>query len=143
MKTPPLVLCLVWCVLLLMLATAPTTAAAQTWTYKSYKKDRASGQYDKDRFVSGTIRLEDEADGQARFRMIAGAVDVCYRGAVPVTVERSAELLVITSQQPVAGCEVFRYQIRTDGSGGFKEVKRDGSDVWVKTRFDHGLLPVP
>ena len=127
--------------LLLLGAACAGTAAAQSWEYKSYKKDRTSGQYDKDRFVTGTIRLEDEKDGQASFRMIAGAIDACYRGAVPVRVERSADTLVITSLQTLSGCEVFRYHIRTDGSGGTKEFKRDGSDTWVKSRFDHGLTP--
>lgn len=128
--------------LLLLGLLAATTAGAQSWEYRSYKKDKLSGQYDTERYVSGTIRLEDEKDGQANFRMIAGGVDACYRGAVPVTVTRTPEELVITSQQTVAGCEVFRYTIRADGSGGFKEVRRDGQERWLKSRFDHGLTPV-
>ena len=73
--------------------------------------------------------------------MLAGGVDVCYRRAIPVTVERGEGMVVITSKQPVTGCEDFRYRIREDGSGGTKEVK-DAGPEWRKSPFDHGLRPV-
>lgn len=116
---------------------AAAAAAAQTWEYRSYKKN-AAGQYESDKFVPGTISV-DEKDGQGTFRMIAGRVDVCYRGGLPAAVTRTAELTVIEVTQPVPGCEAFRYTIRNDGSGGFKETLV--GERWVKSKFDHGLTP--
>ncbi len=121
-------------------AAAAAAQAQQVWDYKSYKRDPQTKQYSKDRFVTGTISVE-EKDGESFFRMIAGNVDVCYRGAIPVTVERGAGTIVITSKQPVTGCEDFRYRIREDGSGGTKEVKQPGGE-WRNSTFDHGLRPV-
>lgn len=125
---------------LVLLATTTTTAQAQTWEYKSYKRDRnTGGQYNKDNFVAGTIAVE-EKDGKAYFRMLAGNLDICYRGALPVTLTKTEATTVIEVQQAVAGCEEFRYTIQNDGSGGFKEVRV--GERWVKSRFDHGLTPV-
>ena len=131
------------------LSIAPTVAAAtlllacaalhaQTWEYRSYKKDSA-GQYDRDRFIPGTISVE-EKDGQGTFRMIAGRVDVCYRGGLPAKVTKTDETTFIEVTQPVPGCESFRYTIRNDGSGGFKETLV--GERWVKSTFEHGLTPV-
>ena len=117
---------------------ASAGASAQTWEYKSYKRGGPGGQYDKDKFVLGTISVE-EKDGQWHFRMIAGRVDVCYRGALPATVVKTPELTTIEVTQPVPGCEAFRYTIRNDGSGGYKEIRTD--ERWVRERFDHGLTP--
>jgi hypothetical protein len=115
------------------------SAHAQTWEYKSYKKGGAGGTYDKDRFTLGTISLE-EKDGKHFFRMVAGPVDVCYRGALPVNVTKTDATTTIEVIQAVSGCEEFRYVIRNDGSGGTKQTKR--GDRWVDNRFDHGLTPV-
>jgi hypothetical protein len=128
---------------ILFLAAAAVAAVhaqtpAQSWEYRSYKKGGPGGQYDADNFVAGTISVEQRGE-QAWFRMTAGRVDVCYRGALPATVSRSAELTTIEVTQPVPGCEVFRYTIRNDGSGGIKEVQV--GERWVKSRFDHGLTP--
>ncbi len=119
-------------------ALAATAVSAQTWEYKSYRKT-STGQWDKDRYITGTISVE-EKDGKSWFRMTAGHLDVCYRGALPAMVTRSAETTVIEVEQVVAGCEQFRYTIRNDGSGGTKEIRH--GERWVKNRFDHGLTPV-
>jgi hypothetical protein len=116
---------------------ASHSAWAQSWEYKSYKKTMG-GQYDKNHFVVGTISIE-QKDGHSFFRMIAGGVDVCYRGALPASVTRTDALTTIEVTQPVTGCDVFRYLINNDGSGGIKEVKVGES--WVPSRFDHGLTP--
>lgn len=108
--------------LLAVAASAHAQGANQSWEYKSYKKAGPGGQYDKDNFVTGTISVEHKGD-QAWFRMTAGRVDVCYRGALPAAVMRTDELTTIEVTQPVHGCEEFRYTIRNDGSGGFKETK--------------------
>ena len=120
----------------LLLACAATQA--QTWEYRSYKKDN-QGQYDKERFIPGTISVE-EKNGEATFRMVAGRVDVCYRGGLPAKVTKTDETTFIEVTQPVTGCEAFRYTIRNDGTGGFKETLV--GERWVKSKFEHGLTPV-
>ncbi len=124
--------------LVVLHATAQTQS--QTWDYKSYRKDPLSGQYDKNRFLTSTIRL-DEKDGKASFRMITtGRGDPCIsRSDLPAEVERTPEVLVITVKPEMAGCEPFRYRIRTDGSGGVRQNLRDGQ--WKDDGFDHGLTP--
>ena len=124
--------------LLICTALASTGASAQSWEYKSYKKHGAGGQYDKNDFVAGTISVEQKGDKWS-FRMIAGRVDVCYRGVLPATVSKTEELTTIEVTQPVPGCEQFRYTIRNDGSGGYKEILE--GEQWRRTRFDHGLTP--
>jgi hypothetical protein len=110
------------------------------WDYKSYKRDPHTKRYSKDNFVTGTIVVE-EKDGESTFKMLAGGLDICYRGAIPVSIERGAGTVVITSKQPITGCEHFRYRIREDGSGGTKEVRDPGAE-WRNSPFDHGLRPV-
>ena len=124
------------------LAAASTVALAerQTWDYKSYLKDRISGLYSKDRFVTSTISV-DEKDGKTVFRMISpGRGDPCINQAeLPAEVQRDAETTTITVNPPLAGCEPFRYVIRNDGSGGVRQHRRD--ERWVDDGFDHGLTP--
>ena len=112
-------------------------AAAQTWNYKSYKKN-STGQWDKNEFVAGTISVE-EKDGEAFFTLSAGRTDLCYRGKLPASVTKTEAVTVIEVTQPVPGCEQFRYTIRNDGSGGIKETKT--GDRWVKNGFDFDLTP--
>jgi hypothetical protein len=125
--------------LTLFAVTTSTATLAQTWEYKSYKKGGMGGQNNKDRFVEGTISLE-EKDGKAFFRMNAGAVDACLRGDIPALVEKTEATTIIEPQSGLAGCEKFRYVIRNDGSGGHRETWR--SERWVDTKWDHGLTPV-
>ncbi|MBL8306564.1 MAG: hypothetical protein JNM33_07690 [Rubrivivax sp.] len=123
-----------------LLLLAPALAAAQSWEYRSFKKDPVSGQYSRERYVASTITLE-ERDGKAWFRMTtAGRGDPCFsRGELPAEVMRTAETLTITVLPPLAGCEPFRYVIRNDGSGGVRQKQREGA--WVDDGFDHGLTP--
>jgi hypothetical protein len=110
-------------------------AQAQTWNYKSYKKPMG-GQYNKDNFVVGTISVE-EKDGKAYFRMNAGGTDACVRGAIPANVTKTETDTTVEVLQPLAGCELFRYVIRNDGTGGVREFKRD--DRWITSTWDHDL----
>eukprot|EP01036_Dinobryon_divergens_P005432 gene5432-7183_t len=113
-------------------------AWSQSWEYRSYRKG-STGQYDAARFVPGSISIE-EKDGQWRFRMNAGTLDICYRGDLPAMVTKTDDLTTIEVQQTVPGCESFRYTIRNDGSGGIKEIQQ--GDRWLKSRLDHGLTPL-
>ena len=124
-------------------ALAVTVAQAQeSWNYKSYIKDQYSGTYDKTKFRTSTISLKDEKDGKGMFRMITAASrpDPCISaGDLPAEVERSAETVTITVTPPLAGCEPFRYVIKTDGSGGVRMARRN--DQWMPDGFDHDLTP--
>jgi hypothetical protein len=121
------------------LTMAATAASAQTWNYKSYKKGSMGGQYDKDRFTTGTIAVT-EKDGQSFFRMNAGHVDMCLNGELPAVVTKTDLTTTVEPQIRLAGCDKFRYVIRNDGSGGDREVWRN--DKWVNTKWDHDLTPV-
>ena len=125
----------------LAIASATVCAEKQSWEYKSYIKDRVSGQYTKDRFLTSTIHVE-EKDGKATFRMIsAGKGDPCIsQSDLPAEVQREAETLTITVTPPLAGCEPFRYIIKNDGSGGVRQHRR--GERWSNDGFDHGLTPV-
>ncbi len=117
---------------------APLGAQAQTWEYKSYKKKGLGGQYEKDNFVVGTVKLE-EKDGKATVQLNAGAMDACRRAEAPAQVTRTDAEITIEPEVSMAGCERWRLIIRTDGSGGRREVWRN--DKWVDTKWDHGLTP--
>lgn len=127
----------------LVLATVTDAAPAQTqsWNYKSYLKDRTTGQYSKERFLTSTVTLT-ENGGKAVFRMVtAGRGDPCISASdLPAEVERTERTTTIVVTPPLAGCEPFRYVIRNDGSGGVR-YKRKG-DGWVPDGFDHDLTPV-
>jgi hypothetical protein len=119
-----------------------TTAAAQTWNYKSYIRDASTGTYDKTKFRTSTITLKDEKDGKGTFRMIMAAArpDPCISaGDLPAEVQRDAETVTITVVPTLHGCEQFRYVIKTDGSGGVRMHRRSGE--WKADGFDHDLTP--
>jgi hypothetical protein len=123
-----------------LITPAAAWAQSQTWEYKSYLKDPASGQFSKDRFVTSTVTVE-EKDGKATFRMLTpGKGDPCIsRGELPAQVERGAETTTVTVTPTLAGCDPFRYVIRNDGSGGVRYHMRN--DRWAPDGMDHGLTP--
>lgn len=123
--------------LLSAMVLAPLGAQAQTWEYKSYKRS-LGGQYNKENFVVGTVKLE-EKDGKATFFTNAGVMDACRRAEVPAQVTRTDAEIIIEPEISLAGCEKFRLVIRTDGSGGRRELWRN--DKWVDSKWDHGLTP--
>lgn len=123
--------------LLSAMVLAPLGAQAQTWEYKSYKRS-LGGQYNKENFVVGTVKLE-EKDGKATFFTNAGVMDACRRAEVPAQVTRTDAEITIEPEISLAGCEKFRLVIRTDGSGGRRELWRN--EKWVESKWDHGLTP--
>lgn len=140
MNTPSALTLVRCCALTIPLLLAATSGRAQTqsWEYKAYQRDRASGLYNKEKFNVATVSLE-EKDGKATFRMVTpGRGDPCIsRGELPAEVERNAETLTITVKPELSGCEAFRYVIKNDGSGGVKMHMRNNQ--WVNDGFDHGL----
>jgi hypothetical protein len=121
-------------------ATALAQTQTQSWNYKSYLRDRTTGQYNKEKFVTSTIKLT-ESDGKAVFRMVtSGRGDPCISASdLPAEVTRSAEITTITVTPTLSGCEPFRYEIKNDGSGGIRLNRRN--DRWVANGFDHDLTP--
>jgi hypothetical protein len=130
------------CALATPLLLVPTHghAQAQSWEYKAYVRDPASGLYNKEKFNAATITVE-ETGGKATFRMVSpGRGDACVNhGELPAEVERNAETVTITVKPQLSGCEPFRYVIKNDGSGGVRMNLRN--ERWVKDGFDHGLTP--
>ena len=122
------------------LACGAALAQTQSWNYKSYLRDRTTGQYNKEKFVTSTITLT-EKDGKAMFRMItAGRGDPCISASdLPAEVQRAAEITAITVTPTLSGCEPFRYEIKNDGSGGIRQFRRN--DRWIADGFDHDLTP--
>ncbi len=121
----------------MLILVAAGAVSAQTWEYKSYKKS-LGGQYNKENFVVGSITLE-EKDGKATLKTIAGAMDACRRNELPAQVTRTDAEITIEPEVPMSGCERWRVVIRSDGSGGRREVWR--GEKWVDTKWDHGLTP--
>ena len=121
-------------------ATFAAFAQAQTWEYRYYKLG-PGGQYEKDRFVAGTLSLMDEKDGKGTVRIVAGQGkgNNCTRGDLTAAVTKTDTTTTIEPQL-LTGCEEMRYVIRNDGSGGEREIRR--SDKWVKDGYEHGLTPV-
>lgn len=119
---------------------AASSVAAQTWNYKVYLKDPRNGQFDKSRFRTTTISIE-EKDGSWHFRMLtSGKGDPCFnQGLLPAEVQKTEQTTVITVKPLLADCEPFRYVIRNDGSGGVRQNQR--GDRWVADGFDHDLTP--
>lgn len=124
----------------LALASGSALAQTQSWNYKSYLRDKTTGQYSKEKFRTSTITLT-ESDGKAVFRMItAGSGDPCIsRGDLPAEVTRTTDITTITVTPTLAGCEPFRYEIKNDGSGGIRQNRRN--DRWVADGLDHDLTP--
>src|SRR5689334_10085787 len=71
----------------------------QTWEYKYYKLG-AGGQYEKDRFVVGTLSLMDEKDGKGTLRILAGQGkgNNCTRGDLTATVAKTDATTTIEPQ---------------------------------------------
>ena len=122
----------------LLLAATQGHAQTQSWEYKSYIRDKTSGQYNKEKFLASTVTLE-EKDGKATFRMItAGRGDPCIsRSDLPAEVQRDTDTTTITVKPELSGCEPFRYIIKNDGSGGVRLHLRN--ERWSEDGLDHGL----
>ena len=140
LRTPSMPALRRWIGLLALASAGATLADTQTWNYKSYLRDRTSGQYDKEKFRTSTVTLT-EQDGKAVFRMLtAGRGDLCISASdLPAEVQRGADTTIVTVTPTLAGCESFRYVIRNDGSGGIRQHRRD--DRWVADGLDHDLTP--
>lgn len=116
----------------LLLLVQATAASAQTWNYQATKKGRGGEQV-----VDGTLTLSDAGDGKGSIT-IYGPGGACYGRPQPVLVTRDADVLTLEMTEALRGCDVSRFVLRNDGSGGYKEVKRDDGS-WGRSKSEHGL----
>lgn len=120
-------------------ALALAQATSQSWEYRSFRKN-AAGQWDRENFIAGKVTLEQPKEGSPMFSMSAGRVDLCLRGSIPAVVSKTDDTTIIEVMPVAPGCDVFRYVIRNDGSGGRRENKV--GERWINDGFDHGLTPL-
>ena len=106
------------------------------WKYKSYRKSATSG-YSKDAFIEGTLSVT-QKDGKWLMDLTVGGNNTgpCYRTPIEAEVTRTEETTTIEPKL-VAGCDLYRYVVRNDGSGGQRQVRK--GEKWVNDGFDHDL----
>ena len=116
MKLPVLGACLV---LLL-----PAPVHAQEWTFESYTPD---GSF----WHSSTFRLTETSRGGFSGRFHIPDALPCMSPSMRATVTHEPGHQIITLASPMRGCDEQRLVLKTDGSGGQREVKQpDGSWKW-------------
>lgn len=101
---------------------------AESWNYQSYNQGGPA--------APGYITLEEEK-GEGRLTFFSGQMDVCYRGELKASVDRTDQTIVITIVPKFADCEQVRFVIKTDGTGGTRQTKK-GED-WVPDRVQRLL----
>jgi hypothetical protein len=114
----------------------PIEAHSQRWEYQSYPDGENILQSPEKPAAPGYITL-DESGGAPVFTMSAGRVTKCFSGTIPAKVERTAQTTIITVRRDLPGCFSARFVINNDGSGGRREVIRNGK--WVWDGLEHGL----
>ena len=64
-------------------------------------------------------------------------MDMCYRGELKANVERTPETILITIPPRMGGFTEIRFNIKSDGTGGIREVK-EGSE-WKPDEYRRDL----
>lgn len=118
--------------LITLLMGMAASASAQTWNYQATKKGKNGEQV-----VDGTLTLTDAGNGRGSI-VIHGPGGACYGRPQPVLVTRDADTLTLEMTEALSGCDSNRFVLKADGSGGYKEVRRDDGS-WARSRSDHGL----
>lgn len=121
---------------LVVLALSGISAHAATetsWLYQSY--DTRTG----DKMAPGYILLKEDGES-ATLRVIAGRMNKCFSRDLESHVERTPTTTIITAEPSLRGCEKLRYAIKTDGTGGTREVWV--SDKWELDTKDRVLTPI-
>jgi hypothetical protein len=113
-----------------------TCAHSQTWNYQSYY-DGEGVTYPLDvPLYPGYITL-DESGEQPIFTMLVGRTTKCFSGPIVPKVERTRDTTMIVVRRDLKGCRSARFVIKNDGTGGHREVLRDGK--WAWDGLEHGL----
>jgi len=114
----------------------PVGASAQAWTYQSYPDGEDPSKSLDVPMYSGYITLDESGSGPV-FHMYSGRVNKCFSGDLEAKVSRTPEVTTILVRRDLKGCASARFVIRNDGSGGQRQVIRDGR--WTWDGLDHGL----
>ncbi len=121
-----------------VLASRGALAQIQTWEYQSYPDGEDISKSSDKPAAPGYITL-DQSGEKPMFTLLAGRVTKCFSGAIESKVEKTADTTIITVRRDLRGCGSARFVIRNDGSGGRREVLRDGK--WVWDGLERGLTP--
>ena len=119
-------------------ALLPVVGHCEAWEYLSYPDGQSILQSPDKALSPGYISL-DESGGQPVFQMYAGRVTKCFDGPIPAKVERTAQTTTITVRRDLVGCFTARFVINNDGSGGRRELIKNGA--WVPDGLERGLRP--
>jgi hypothetical protein len=108
-------------------------AVAQTWNYRIDTRQSSGGTGGTE---FGFVRLEYK-DGKPIVAM-GGRLSSCWnRSDLKAQVEKTDELLTITIEPALNGCEEVRLLIKTDGTGGKRQIKVN--ENWVDDRTNRDL----
>ena len=111
-------------------------AHAESWHYQAYP-DRTNILHAPEKPLAPGHIVLDESGDHPIFQMFAGTVTTCFSGPIDAKVKKTAEHIFITVRRDLRGCFPVRFVIRKDGTGGRREVMRNGR--WVSDGLEHGL----
>jgi hypothetical protein len=117
---------------------APVGASAQAWNYQSYPDGEDPSKSLDVPLYPGYITL-DETGSAPVFHMYVGKTTKCFSGDIEAKVSRTPEATTIVVKRDLKGCGSARFVIRNDGSGGQRQIIRDGS--WTWDGLERGLTP--
>jgi len=89
----------------------------------------------------GSIVVSEDAGGASlRYEFAEKDLESCVRGVLPAAVSRGEGTTLVEATQTRPGCARVRFVLRDDGTGGTREVWRDGQ--WQWDGFERGLSSV-
>ena len=120
----------------LFLVLASAKASAQAWNYQSYPDGEDITKSSDVPLYSGYITL-DESGSTPIFHMYSGKVTKCFSGNLEAKVAKTSETTTIVVRRDLKGCGSARFVLKNDGTGGRREVIRNGE--WTWDGLEHGL----
>jgi hypothetical protein len=114
----------------------PAIAHSQSWDYQSYPDGEDISKFLDQPLYPGYITL-DETGATPNLHMFIGKPTKCFRGSLEAKVTRTPDTTAIVARRDLKGCGSARFVIRNDGTGGRREILRDGK--WVWDGLEHGL----
>lgn len=118
-----------WALALSLFLVAVPASAAQAWDYQSYPDGEDITKSSDVPLYPGYITL-DESGSTPIFHLYAGRVTKCFSGDIEATVSRTPEATEIVVRRDLKGCGSARFVIRNDGTGGRREILRNGKWTW-------------
>ena len=118
-----------WALALSLFLLPISASAAQAWDYQSYPDGEDITKSSDVPLYPGYITL-DESGSTPIFHLYAGRVTKCFSGDIEATVSRTPEATEIVVRRDLKGCGSARFVIRNDGTGGRREILRNGKWTW-------------